>query len=268
MRGVCDAVASRARDGTISLRRDRVLHADVALSRALTDLIMSYNPRWLLVGLETVFGEAVPVPTLATSRVDRALRAFLAERLLKNPAIKAKHGFRGPVASGRFESSYNSDVSVHALTHFLDLVLFLDRAKRENLLHPCTCLFRKTCKVKSSVGMLEAFVQFLHGEGDFVRTLHRKAGYVVTHKQGVIDEFDFTVSNLAVDLRDGVRLARLVEVVTGEWGLTSAIRVPAVSRLQKIFNMGKALERLERDGAMIASTAAAPITPQDIVDGD
>ena len=40
---------------------------------------MSYDPRWLLLGLETSFGEAVPVPTLATGRVDRALRAFLAE---------------------------------------------------------------------------------------------------------------------------------------------------------------------------------------------
>ena len=51
-------------------------------------------------------------------------------------------------------------------------------------------------------------------------------------KRRKADEFDFTVSNLAVDLRDGVRLTRLVEVVTGEWGLASAICVPAVSRLQ------------------------------------
>ena len=50
------------------------------------------------------------------------------------------------------------------------------------------------------------------------------------------DEFDFRVANLAVDLRDGVRLTRLVEVVTGEWGLAMGLRVPAVSRLQvKIF---------------------------------
>lgn len=49
------------------------------------------------------------------------------------------------------------------------------------------------------------------------------------------DEFEFHVSNLAVDLRDGVRLTRLVEVVTGEWGLTSGLRVPAVSRLQVSF---------------------------------
>lgn len=38
--------------------------------------------------------------------------------------------------------------------------------------------------------------------------------------------------NLAVDLRDGVRLTRLIEVVTGEWGLAVGLRVPAVSRLQ------------------------------------
>lgn len=46
------------------------------------------------------------------------------------------------------------------------------------------------------------------------------------------DEFDFHVSNLAVDFRDGVRLTRLVEVVTSEWGLAAVLRVPAVSRLQ------------------------------------
>lgn len=202
-------------------------------------------------------------------------------------------------------------------------------------------------QVKSSVGALQVFCQFLHGEGDFVRHL-KKMGYVVTHVQSYIgnlrsfpppffwlkstrktkeerwsyngsckvevvtgpraarriaraflfseattphgcflsrravlflhdrldkstaasvvndvsaaastlppiclsayqlfhcrnrtirlrsgtDEFDFHVSNLAVDLRDGVRLTRLMEVVTGEWGLATGLRVPAVSRLQ------------------------------------
>ena len=78
--------------------------------------------------------------------------------------------------------------------------------------------------------------------------LTRHFGFVMTHANtmsvsilGVqrgarerrkADEFDFTVSNLAVDLRDGVRLMRLVEVLTGEWGLASVLRMPAVSRLQ------------------------------------
>lgn len=36
-----EAVADRAYDGTISLRRDRVMHADVGLSGALIDLVRS-----------------------------------------------------------------------------------------------------------------------------------------------------------------------------------------------------------------------------------
>lgn len=40
-------------------------------------------------------------------------------------------------------------------------------------------------QVKSSVGMLKVFCQFLHGEGDFVRHL-KKMGYVVGHVQSYI----------------------------------------------------------------------------------
>ena len=56
-------------------------------------------------------------------------RIGLTQRLVKNPAIKAKHRFRGRVASGRKEVAYNNDISVHTLTHFLYLVIFLDCAK-------------------------------------------------------------------------------------------------------------------------------------------
>ena len=56
-------------------------------------------------------------------------RIGLTQRLVKNPAIKAKHRFRGRVASGRKEVVYNNDLSVHTLTHFLYLVIFLDCAK-------------------------------------------------------------------------------------------------------------------------------------------
>ncbi|CAN0209441.1 unnamed protein product, partial [Scytosiphon promiscuus] len=269
LRVLTEAVAERAHDGTISLRRDRVLHADVGLSGALVDLVLCYEPRWLMLGLETVFGE---IGGGGGRAVERALRTFVSERLVKCPEIKARYGFRGRVASGLSELDYNDDLARHTLTHFLDLVLFLDRAKAENLLHPCPCLFRKTAEVKSSVGALRVFCQFLHGEGDFVRHL-KKMGYVVTHVQSYIDEFDFHVSNLAIDLRDGVRLTRLMEVVTKEWGLAAGLRVPAVSRLQAIFNTRKALEHLERKAGPITlgnggSGDAGTVTPKDVVDGD
>lgn len=39
LRELSDAVTLRATEGTISLRKDRVLHADVGLSAALIDLV-------------------------------------------------------------------------------------------------------------------------------------------------------------------------------------------------------------------------------------
>ena len=100
MREITETVLDRAHDGTLSLRRDRVLHADVGLSGALIDLVLCYEPRWLVLGLETVFGEIVPMPTANAAgsaaassswsssssssakndgRVDRALRTFVSE---------------------------------------------------------------------------------------------------------------------------------------------------------------------------------------------
>lgn len=49
------------------------------------------------------------------------------------------------------------------------------------------------------------------GEGDIIRHL-LFMGYSVLHSQAPLDEYDFTVNNLAVDLRDGVRLCRLVDL--------------------------------------------------------
>lgn len=37
-------------------------------------------------------------------------------------------------------------------------------------------------------------------------------GYAVVYDQKPLHEFDFTVKNLAVDLRDGVRLCRLIDL--------------------------------------------------------
>jgi len=45
----------------------------------------------------------------------------------------------------------------------------------------------------------------LSGEGDINRHLGY-LGYKVTYTQTALDEFDFAVQKLAIDLRDGVRL--------------------------------------------------------------
>jgi abnormal spindle-like microcephaly-associated protein len=54
----------------------------------------------------------------------------------------------------------------------------------------------------------------LYGQGDTMRSLASK-GFHLLHEQDPRREFEFGVANLAVDLRDGMRLCKLVEVLTG-----------------------------------------------------
>jgi len=81
----------------------------------------------------------------------------------------------------------------------------------------------KNATVKSSAGILKEFGRrFLKGEGDVIRHLSM-LGYVVSCIQSPFAEFDFHVDNLATDLRDGVRLQRLTEILSHDWSIASVI---------------------------------------------
>lgn len=60
--------------------------------------------------------------------------------------------------------------------------------------------------------MLAFSRDYLRGEGDVTRHLSY-LGYTVTHVQTVLDEYDYAVSNLATDLRDGLKLTSVSAVV-------------------------------------------------------
>ena len=55
----------------------------------------------------------------------------------------------------------------------------------------------------------------LLGTGNIVRQLST-LGFALRFEQSALHEFDFSVGALAVDLRDGVRLCKLTEMLTGE----------------------------------------------------
>ena len=60
--------------------------------------------------------------------------------------------------------------------------------------------------LQASREMLTSFSRdFLSGEGDIVKHL-AYLGYKVVHQQVPLDEFDYAVTNIAMDLRCGVRL--------------------------------------------------------------
>jgi hypothetical protein len=178
---------------------------------------------------------------------------------------------------------------------FLMLVLFLDRAveQRSDTFVHFPCLFRTTCtpsdtkndekqtqaqqqplypgtsaatNVKKSQLMVTEFCRFfLAAEGRIDKHL-KQLGYVLTHEQMPLDEMNLEVKNLAVDLRDGIILAKLMELLTASPSapqdttdttdsqqlqaertqkLSSFLRIPALSRLQKVHNIEICLNYLQ-----------------------
>ncbi|CAL4066042.1 unnamed protein product, partial [Meganyctiphanes norvegica] len=171
---------------------------------------------------------------------------YVTGKLLNNPHIASD--FAHPSVPHHYKEGFEDSLKTFQLKKFLLLVLFLDHAKKSRLIDHDPCLFNKEAEIKESREILLAFSrEFLGGVGDITKHLGY-LGYNVTHKQSVLDEFDYAVTNLCVDLRCGIRLTRVVEVLTSQCNLSGALRAPAISRLQKVHNTDVALKALEANG--------------------
>lgn len=96
--------------------------------------------------------------------------------------------------------------------------------------------------------------------GDIVRRL-RSIGYILTHKQTHLDEVNYAVKSLN-DLRDGTRITRVVEILFKGNPLSQKLRLPAISKLQKIHNVNLAFTRISEH-----ITIEGNISTRDIVNG-
>ncbi|XP_037006810.2 abnormal spindle-like microcephaly-associated protein [Artibeus jamaicensis] len=243
------------------VRKDRHLWKDVGERQKVLRWLLSYNPLWLRIGLETVFGELV---ALEDNSDVMGMAVFIASRLLWNPDLAAE--YRHPSVPHLYRDGHEEALSRFTLKKLLLLVCFLDHAKVSRLIDHDPCLFCKDAEFKTSKDLLLAFSRdFLSGEGDLSRHLSL-LGLPVSHVQTPFDEFDFAVTNLAVDLQCGVRLVRAVELLTQNWNLSKSLRVPAISRLQKIHNVDLALQALRVRGVRLQDEHGNAILPKDIVD--
>ncbi|KAM5302162.1 abnormal spindle-like microcephaly-associated protein [Glossophaga mutica] len=243
------------------VRKDRHLWKDVGERQKVLSWLLSYSPLWLRIGLETVFGELI---ALEDNSDVVGMAVFVLNRLLWNPDIAAE--YRHPSVPHLYRDGHEEALSQFTLKKLLLLVCFLDYAKVSRLIDHDPCLFCKDAEFKTSKDLLLAFSRdFLSGEGDLSRHLSL-LGFPVSHVQTPFDEFDFAVTNLAVDLQCGVRLVRAVELLTQNWGLSERLRVPAISRLQKMHNVDLALQALRARGVRLQDEHGSAILSKDIVD--
>ncbi|NWR28219.1 ASPM protein, partial [Tachuris rubrigastra] len=243
------------------VRRDRHLWKDIGERQKILNWLLSYNPLWLRIGLETVYGELI---ALESNSDVMGLAIFILNRLLWNPDIAAE--YRHPTVPHLYREGHEEALSKFTLKKLLLLVCFLDCAKQSRMIDHDPCLFCKDAEFKASKDLLLAFSRdFLSGEGDLSRHLGF-LGLPVCHIQTPLDEFDFAVTNLAVDLQCGIRLVRTVELLTKNWNLSKQLRVPAISRLQKMHNVDIVLNVLKERGIHLKDESGASIDSRDIVD--
>ncbi|XP_041862907.1 abnormal spindle-like microcephaly-associated protein isoform X2 [Melanotaenia boesemani] len=244
------------------IRKDRHLWKDIGERKKVLNWLLSYNPLWLRIGLETIFGELI---SLESNSDALGLAMFILQRLLWNPDIAAE--FRHPRVPHLYKDGHEEALSRFTLKKLLLLVCFLDKAKGSRLIEHDPCLFCVDAEFKATRDLLLAFSRdFLSGEGILPRHL-AYLGLPVSHVQTPLDEFDFAVKNLAVDLKCGIRLVRVMELLVQDWSFSAKLRLPAISRLQKVHNVDVALQVLKGKGVDLKDERGSIIDSRDIVDG-
>ena len=307
--------------GALSIPKDLLtntvrLKEDLGLRRKFLNLwLETYDLQVLQAAAETVIGRQIP-PTKRTSESEgttrhprhqrKALEEFLDVFLIRNEdAVKFKPGV-GTIASiARVTENQQDDFGSQAwswrrtVLRSLMLILLLDKAKSSRTFTPC--LFQNSSSHKSSLAVLNALASIvLPSLGDIVRPLSHLQ-YVLQSVQYPLEEYTYHVDNLATDLRDGVLLTRVIELLlyppatlvtldspevtltlpTGEqlttifdvrqlcqttWVLSHHLKFPCLGRAQKTFNVQIALSALNGVKG-IASRLVEDITADDIVDG-
>lgn len=276
---------------------------DIAIRKKFLALFFEcYDLSGLIAGLEVVIGrEIFPTPCKNVADKKKCVEVFLERYLMKcedalvcPPLEDATRGRGGHANNSHGD---NEDWGSPAwllrkgLLRSLMLILLMDKAKAQGLLGRLR-LFMKVCiPLSTSVGRASKIIQtsphkssasilhqlsklLLPSVGDILRPLGY-LGYLPETSQHPLEEYEFEISNIAVDMRDGVRFCRVVELliypqppseatksVQEQWPLSSNLKLPAPTRTHKLHNVSLALVALESVGGN-----PGKVTAKDIVDG-
>ncbi|KAE8349765.1 hypothetical protein BDV28DRAFT_151585 [Aspergillus coremiiformis] len=275
------------------------LRQDVGMKRKFLDFWMqTYNPWALRAAVETVTGRRMFDSKLAQDSdhchsetaligekaLKRGLEKFLNTFLLENQDMEPHSSEFGGGDSEPVGMTYRRTV-----LRSIMIIILLDKGR------DCTgttlprCLFLRSSQFKSSTAVLQALARLLlPSSGNIIKRLSHLDCQLV-YEQHPLLEYDYQISNLAVDLRDGVRLTRMVELllystngcsgnatsgvgsfaakIDGKYlgPLSQQLKHPCLSRAAKLFNVRIALNALARTGGF--QQLVSHVRAEDIVDG-
>lgn len=157
VRDIQDGLERRISKGTITVRSDKHIGRDVGLRKTVFEILFAYEPAWLRLGLEIVFGEIVSFPPNASAGRKRSiLKQFVVDRIINNAELK--HKFKRTV-KGTTSKEFTVAAGNYAMERIFMLVFFLDQAHLQRFIPHKIRLFRKTAKFKSSKKLLTTFAK-------------------------------------------------------------------------------------------------------------
>ncbi|KAL4739747.1 hypothetical protein BDV11DRAFT_215055 [Aspergillus similis] len=266
--------------------KERRLRQDLGMKRRFIDIwVETYDPNALRAALEAVTGRIIPLAKanasslhqsangaspyekVQTKRLARFIDAFLIQNRDMDQSNNEHNTDNDEALAGIYRRT---------LLRSMMIVILLDKARTSTKISLSPCLFLASSPYKTSFAVLQALTRFLLPSCGNVGKAFAQLDCQLAYEQHPLEEYDFEISNLAVDMRDGVRLTRLVELLlypssraapisVCRWPLSQYLKYPCLSRAVKMSNAKVALEALSstEEGKQLVTHIRAA----DIVDG-
>ncbi|KAF3315874.1 hypothetical protein TWF173_003071 [Orbilia oligospora] len=253
-----------------SLSQNPKLSEDLGARDKFTKLFLeSYNPLILRLCMEVVTGRLLNTSTKIPT--DLEIRKFFDTFFVDINDQNEEGGDEqwesyGANAHGTLrvwtETEVPSDKAWalrRTILRTLLLVRLIDDAKSSGIFGDL--VFRRSSEMKSSEEVLVAVGKMvLPSLGNMAKGV-KGCGYLLKVEQKSDEEYEYAIKNLRVDLRDGVRLAKVVELVLKE--KVEGILMNPKTKGEKLVNVEKVISVLYRNGVVPLGT----VRSKDVVDG-
>ncbi|KAM7264402.1 hypothetical protein ACFE04_002085 [Oxalis oulophora] len=269
-------------EGRLKMKSHCPIVTDFGIKDKAVRALLCYSPIWLRIGLFAIFGGdslLLSSDEDVSSDQEMAFLKMVIEKQFFSHNGLAKSYVYNKNVEGLYRPGYYAALGNVILKRFLLLVIILDRAKTQTSLSlkfgidgvdgGSPLLFTTQSNIKSSRGVINDFLSsdVMHGEGNLLSHL-MILGYKVSYEQCPLLEYDYTVTDLFVDLQDGMRLSRAFQLLNRNPSILEKLAIPSDTPKKKLANCRVALQYLRQAGVTLSDEEGLEITADDIAVGD
>ncbi|XP_057963277.1 uncharacterized protein LOC131154486 isoform X3 [Malania oleifera] len=277
---VMTQVTKNTDDGRLKMKTHCPIVTDVGMKEKAIRVLMCYSPVWLRIGLYIILGgdSLLPNGDVGSEQEIVFLKMVIEKQFFLHAGLAKAYAYN-KLVDGLYRPGYFEKLGNVLLKRFLLLVLILDRAKSQGTLPikhgidgvdgGSPLLFTRQCNIKSSCQMINELLptDVMHGEGNLLAHLVM-VGYKVSYQQCPLIEYDFSLTDLFDDLRDGVRLCRAIQLLQQDCSILMKVIVPSDTRKKNLINCGIALQYLKQAGVPLYDEDGMMIVGEDLANGD